>query len=43
MEVGGELYIPAALARERTPVPSEWVQEQAGSFEEESMFLPYRF
>jgi len=39
MEVGGELYIPALLARERTPVTSEWTQEQAGHFEEESISL----
>jgi len=43
MEVGGELHIPAVLAMERTPVPSEWVQQQAGQFEEESTSLPCRF
>jgi len=43
MEVNCELYIPAALARERTPVPTEqeagWAQEQAGRFEEDSISL----
>ena len=43
MEVRDELNIWAALARERIPVPSEWVQEQAGHFEEDSISLPYRF
>ena len=43
MEVSGELYIAAALARERIPVPSEWAHEQAGRFEEEGISFPYRF